>query len=375
MMINTRRPHATFALASMFMTCAAPFHPSLGASDPPETGSAPVTGGAIGEVVAEIDPGYGAVFQDMDHNYWFSGGNQGVYRFDGKPEGTITRFTMKDGLTSDHVGGIQQHEPTGDIILMTSNGFCRFDGRAFTTLSVADPSKSEWKLQPDDLWFPAGQDTGAVYRYDGKIMHRLTFPKTEAGDAATLPRDKYPNAKYSPYDVYIIFKDSSGHVWFGTAILGACRYDGTSFAWFAKPGHDLANFGTRSIIEDKDGRFWFSSTLNRYIIDPGVQAAEAGGGTVTVKYRMEPGVGVEADPFSIFMSAVKDESGDLWLATLSAGVYRYDGTTMTHYPIEHAGGMIFNISIYRDRQDNIWLCTMKDGIYKFNGERFARFRP
>src|SRR5262245_47400324 len=27
-----------------------------------------------GEIVADIDPGCGSVFQDKDHNYWFSGG-------------------------------------------------------------------------------------------------------------------------------------------------------------------------------------------------------------------------------------------------------------------------------------------------------------
>jgi streptogramin lyase len=331
---------------------------------------------AKGEIVAAINPSYGGVFQGKDHHYWFSGGGQGVYRYDGKPGGTITRFTTKDGLPSDQVNGIQQHAPTGDIILSTSNGFSRFDGRAFVTLSAADPSKSKWKLQPDDLWFPAGQDTGAVYRYDGKVLHRLTFPTTKAGDDhyEELPRDKYPNARYSPYDVYIIFRDSRGHVWFGTATLGACRYDGTSFAWFAKPGLEHGSFGTRSIVEDKDGKFWFSSTLNRYTID----AAPAPGneqGDVAIKYLAEPGVGEDKDAFSVFMSAVNDKNGDLWVATLGAGVFRYDGSRMTQFPVEYKEQAMFGISIYKDRQDNLWLGSQKDGVYKFNGETFERFKP
>ncbi|MFO0784551.1 MAG: two-component regulator propeller domain-containing protein, partial [Phycisphaerales bacterium] len=329
---------------------------------------------ALGETVAEVDPSYGGVFQDKDHNLWFSGGSQGVYRTDGKPGGTITRFTSKDGLPSDQVGEIQQHAPTGDILLSTANGFCRFDGHAFTTLSAADPSKSEWRLQPDDLWFPAGQDTGAVYRYDGKVLHRLAFPKTKAGDAATLPRDQYPNAKYSPYDVYIIFKDSRGHIWFGTAILGACRYDGTSFAWFAKPGLDLGSFGTRSIIEDKAGKFWFSSTLNRYAIDA-IPASRDEHGDVAIKYHTEPGFGGDGDPFSVFMSAVKDKNGDIWMATLGAEVFRFDGLKLTKIPVEFKERAMFGIHVYKDRQDNLWLGSQKDGVYKLNGERFERFRP
>ena len=55
-------------------------------------------------------------------------------------------------------------------------------------------------------------------RYDGKSLHRLEFPKTKLGDEhfAKFPRSKFPNAIYSPYDVYCILKDSKGNLWFGT---------------------------------------------------------------------------------------------------------------------------------------------------------------
>lgn len=347
-------------------------------SHPSETPQSPLprsttSAAAAGEIVANIDPGCGNVFQDKDNNYWFSGDGKGVYRDDGK---VTTRYTTKDGLPSDQVGEIQQHATTGDIVLVTSNGFSRFDGRTFRSLNVEDPSKSEWKLQADDLWFPAGQDTGAVYRYDGKVMHRLTFPKTAAGDAATLPRDKYPNAKYSPYDVYVIYKDSKGRVWFGTAILGVCRYDGKSFAWFAKPAEALGSFGTRSIIEDKYGKFWFSSTLNRYAVDADAQAADEAGKTVDMKYRAEPGIGSGEDPFSVYMSAVKDKHGDLWLVTLGGGVFKYDGTKMTQYAVKREDNepMMWGVSIYRDRQDNMWLVSPKQGLYKINGDVFEKFK-
>jgi len=340
--------------------------------------STPRSTPAIGETVSAIDDRYTMALQDKDNNYWFSNGAQGVYRYDGKG---ITRFTTKDGLCSDTVGGMQQHAPTGDIVILTSGGLCRFDGSAFTRLSVLDAAKSEWKIQPDDLWFSAGQDTGAVFRYDGTVVHRLTFPATKAGDAhyKELPRDKYPNAKYSPYDVYNIFRDSKGDVWFATATLGACRYDGTTFAWFVKPAVELANFGTRSIIQDKDGKYLFSSTPNRYTFDPVPQDATRNGGvgvrSVEINYHMEPGFGTAEDPFSVFMSAVKDKKGDLWLCTLGAGVFRYDGTRITHYPVTHDGAPIWVHAISLDRLENPWLATNEHGAYKFDGEKFEKFKP
>jgi ligand-binding sensor domain-containing protein len=180
---------------------------------------------AKGEVVSVMAKYLGHVFQAKDGRYWFSSRTEGAFRYDGK---TITRFTSKDGLPGDDIGGIQE-DKSGNLYFSTGKGISKFDGRSFTTLELK--AAGEWKIQPDDLWFAGGQDSGVVYRYDGKSLHRLAFPKTKAGDDATLPRDKFPNAKYSPYDVYTIFKDSKGHLWFGTAVLGTCRYDGKSFTW------------------------------------------------------------------------------------------------------------------------------------------------
>ncbi len=233
---------------------------------------------AKGEIVSEMPKDLGHVFQAKDGRHWFSSGSEGAFRYDGK---TITRFTKKDGLAGDGVGGVQE-DKSGNLYFSTNGGISKFDGQSFTTLEPK--ATGEWKNQPDDLWFGGGQDSGVVYRYDGKSLHRLAFPKTKAGDDATLPRDKFPNAKYSPYDVYTIFKDSKGHLWFGTAVLGACRYDGKSFTWI--PEEELRNgsFGTRSIIEDKDGKFWFTNTLHRYAVE---RSAASGSSW----YRKEKGIG------------------------------------------------------------------------------------
>jgi hypothetical protein len=110
------------------------------------------------------------------------------------------RFTTEHGLAGDHVRGIQEDRAGTIFVSSEPGGVSRFDGRSFSKVTALDTSKSEWKLQADDLWFPAGQDTGSVYRWDGTSLHTLAFPATAAGDAhnAAWPRSKYPNAKYSP---------------------------------------------------------------------------------------------------------------------------------------------------------------------------------
>jgi len=59
---------------------------------------------------------------------------------------------------------------------------------------------TEWKNQPDDLWFVGPPDAGVVFRYDGEALHRLEFPRTRLGDEhfANMPRSKFSIAIYSP---------------------------------------------------------------------------------------------------------------------------------------------------------------------------------
>lgn len=331
--------------------------------DPTNKHTAPI---AAGEIVTELDNSIFHIFQARDSVLWFGSDGEGVYRDDGNQ---LVRFTTAHGLSSNNVRGIQQDRSGNIFVCDARGGVSRFDGRVFTTLNALDASKSEWKLDPDDLWFPGEQDSGVVYRWDGTSLHRLAFPNTQAGDAhiAAFPRSKYPNAKYSPYDVYTIFKDSKGHLWFGTAVLGACRYDGTSFTWV---GHgENGSFGVRSIVEDQDGKFWLSNTLNRFAEVPNA-ATQAN----TPRYRKEPGIASDTDPYAVFMSTVRDKDGDLWMATLSNGVFRYDGTNWTHFPVTHNDKPIWVYSIYQDRQDALWLGTHEHGVFKFNGIKFEEFK-
>ncbi len=318
-------------------------------------------------VATELGTHIMCIHQAKDSALWFGSDGQGIYRADGT---SLVRFTTDHGLAGNNIRAIQE-DRSGNIFVFSDPGaVCRFDGRRFSSVPVLEPAKCEWKLGPDDLWFPAGQDTGAVFRWDGKRLHRLTFPATAAGDAhfAAMPRSKFPNAKYSPYDVYTIFKDSKGRMWFGTSLLGACRYDGKSFVW---GGHnENGSFGVRAIVEDNEGKFWLSNTINRYaeMHEAHEGASQASG------YRKEQGVATEGDAYSAFVSTVRDKNGALWVAVLGGIVFRYDGTTWTGFPVKADGEYIWLTQIYRDREDRLWVGTQGKGVYRFDGCAFVSVR-
>ncbi|HVS17279.1 MAG TPA: hypothetical protein VMT18_01675, partial [Planctomycetota bacterium] len=292
---------------------------------------------APGAPVAHLPAAVWCVFQDAHGDHWFGSNGEGVFRFDGT---RLARFTALDGLHSDRIRQIVE-DGSGHVLVQTLDGIGWFDGRMFVPLLARDDGA--WMLEPGDLWF-AGDD--GPYRYDGTTLHRLTFPEHELEGAY---RDLFPDVPHSPYSVYTVYRDRSGAVWFGTAALGACRFDGRSFTWVSGEElteiHDGPSLGVRGILEDRDDRFWIANTIYRYDVPPA-------DGTAAPGYKRErnpaaPDAGYEA-PNAEFLSALRDARGDVWLATFEDRVWRHDGAGWAQYPLQDGTTDVRAITVYED---------------------------
>jgi ligand-binding sensor domain-containing protein len=354
----------------------------------PEEGAGADAAGQAGaeatfKVVTELDKTIFQIFQDSKGVYWFGhdfGEGSGLYRWSGKGN-TFDHFTAESGLGTNAIGRMQE-DRHGNLFINSHRGIIKFDGRTFTTLTVDEslPAVTEVKLGPDVLWFRAGSDDPHAVFYDGTSLRRLKIPKTADGDAfeARLPRSQFPR-RGCPYDAYTIYTDTRGNVWFGTANLGAVRYDGKGFEWISETElgfdeKDNRTFGTRSIIEDRDGKFWITVTRSRFDMYPAAAATRSEGGLSHIKSAGLPhDAGVDED-YTYIMSMTKDKAGDLWMATYGAGVWKYDGKELKEYPVIVDGNPITVFSVYCDREGGLWLGTHEHGVCKFNGTAFEKVR-
>ena len=313
------------------------------------------------------------VFQDSRQHYWFAGGDEGAYRYDQK---RLVLFTTEDGLPTNRVIGIQEDQQ-GKVYFDTPSGVSQFDGSTFKTLPVADAASTDqaWRLEPDDLWFRMGWDSEGPYRYAGQSLIPLRFPKPEQAFAHEA---RYPDAAFSPYGIYSIYRDRQGAIWFGTAALGVCRFDGESMGWIYE--EDMTTtpeggaLGIRSTFEDQKGHFWFTHTRHRYQIMPGYSDRN---GTRYLNYKRVKGVGATnkqgeaTHPY--YMSMAEDGQGHLWMATYAEGVWHNDGEKLTHYPVKDGDEDVLLFSIYTDQHGVLWLGTHHAGVYRFNGHTFEKF--
>ncbi len=312
---------------------------------------------AKGDTVKELGSSIMVVYQDQKNVYWFGGWEKGVYRYDSK---SLINYTTKHGLQNNRIDEIKE-DKFGNIFFIGAyphSTVTKFDGQSFATIT-ATPS-NDWKLQSNDLWFRHSYPSEKVYRYDGITLYELQLPK--------------PPKISNPFEIYSIYQDRKGSVWFGTNPSGVCRYNGKSFEWITED--DVTEFrneganGVRSISEDRNGDFWFN-TEYRYSVYDSVTLNS------TKFYRRLESIGSldgkKDGNLDEYLSSVKDDNNNLWFVTYRNGVWKYDGIKVTHYVVQHNSIDITLFSIYKDNHGDLWLGTHENGAYKFNGTTFEKF--
>lgn len=311
-----------------------------------------------GDTVTELANDIMIIYQDKKNVYWFGSWKSGVYRYDGN---TLLHYTTAHGLPNQRIDEIKE-DTAGNIFFVSCNPsstICKYDGVGFETLSPVQ--SDDWKLNPNDLWFKHAYRREKVYRYDGVTLHELSLPKP-------------PNLSIF-YEIYSIYKDQKGNVWFGTNPVGVCRYNGNTFDWITE--EDVTEFrdeganGVRSITEDKNGDFWFNTEFRYSIYDSATTASEK---FYTRHKSIGSLDGEKNGNLDEYLSSVRDNDNNLWFVTYLDGVWKYDGTNITHYPVQEGSQYIELFRIYKDNDGILWLGTHKNGVYTFDGNTFEKFK-
>lgn len=322
--------------------------------------------------VTEIDPRIWCIHQASDGDYWFGSNGNGVYRYDGA---VVTRYGSTDGLVGDRVRSIRECAD-GALLVATSQGVSKLGASGFVPLEIrkADPGDSGWVLDPRDTWIVCSPGQRGPCRYDGEVLHELTLSESPVEQAA---RARFPDAPFPPDGVYTIYEDRRGHLWFGTSQVGLCRFDGKSLRWMFEERltttPDGGAFGIRSIFEDRAGHLWVCNTRQRFEVSP---SSDVDGEFRGLEYETRPGLpdaqSDASENFVYYSSMTQDDTGALWMACGSDGVWRFVDDEVTRFAL--AGGS-YAITLCRDRGGTIWVGTLEHGIYTLEASGFERFVP
>jgi ligand-binding sensor domain-containing protein len=357
--------------AILFLVSVTIFTSCSGQTQKPVENTAQPTGNTLaGDTVTAIGGQIRCIFQDSKKNIWFATNGEGVFKYNGK---TTVQFTTKHGLCSNYVWMIEEGKD-GNTWFKTNvrpkdvDAICYFNGHEFTTVRP-DTNRMNYNFQNGELLFD--------YYYDGKTLSKIQLPQNSP--------IKNEENKRRHYDIYSTLKDSKGNSWFGTATAGICKYDGKTYTWFDNKELGAA---VRSIFEDRNGTIWIGNNgegLFRYSARPSAPAGTGGNDTARlaqpftnitrekklddVHYKENKGC---QGPLTSVWAITDDKEGNLWIATLGEGVWKYDGKTFTNYRTKDGLGINFIWTIYRDRNDTLWFGTDGAGVYTFNGKRFEK---
>ena len=180
---------------------------------------------------------------------------------------------------------------------------------------------------------------GAGY-FDGKYFY--TFFKKEG---------------FTDHDIYIMFKDSKGQMWFGTRGDGIYCYNGKGFLHYGRDQGLSRTVGVSAIEEDKDGNMWFGT--------------EAGGilkfnGYTFVNYSKQEGLATTY-VYGIYPS----KDGKIWFGHYPSGLSSISHDTITAYDFgPEMSSPIF--SIKGTEGNKLLIGTVGSGLLLFDGKRFEK---
>ena len=166
---------------------------------------------------------------------------------------------------------------------------------------------------------------------------------------------RYDFTSYTTYDglaqsqPYAILQSKTGYLWIGTDGGGVSRFDGHDFINFTKKD-GLPSDGINAIIEDRNGHLWFAT-------DEGVSRYD-GKHFDTVAQDL------------IVHTLLADRQGKIWIGTLNNGLFRYDGTTTTHFAGEDGLPHQSVYALYEDARGTLWIGTGA-GVCHRQDEAFA----
>jgi signal transduction histidine kinase/ligand-binding sensor domain-containing protein len=305
-----------------------------------------------------------------------------------------TSWRMQDGILHGAAYAITQTRD-GYLWIGTRAGLIRFDGVRFTP----------W-VPPGSKSLPSSYITSLLGARDGSL-----WIGTEGGLSHWVNRElvTYPSL---PGRVSSIIEDRNGSIW--VARLDdkgepLCQFTGTTMRCYGKADGISLDGPRPSLTEDAQGNLWIGAgaTLIRWrpgssqtytigglssheLTAQGLEGLAAGrDGSIWVGMDIPgPGLGMlkltqgtwkplsigelHGDTLEVGRGLLLDREDDLWIGTLTRGLYRVHGNTVEHFgSAEGLSGDCIH-SVYEDREGNLWVATTQ-GIDFFRDIRVASF--
>jgi ligand-binding sensor domain-containing protein len=275
---------------------------------------------------------------DAQGNKWLSLGEYGIAKFDG------ANWTIYDTTNSGLVG-------------------------SYISSIAIDAQNNKW----------IGSEIG-ISKFDGSTW--TTYNTTNSGIAGNV--------------INCITVDPQGNKWFGTR-EGASKLSGTTWTNYNATNSLLpANMPIRSITIDAQGNKWFTTNTSVFqwngtiwtalptMANSGLSsntiysvAADSQNnkwfGTLNGVTKFDGSTWTNNDTLGHVIGIVVDAQNNKWFATAHEGLWKWNGTTLTHYTPPNPLGSLYLTAIAIDAQGNKWIGSGQNGVFRFDGSTWTPY--
>lgn len=305
------------------------------------------------------------IFVDSEGKVWIGTAFGGLNLFDKKTKSFV--HFKKDtadlnSLLGDYVPQMCEAKD-GKIWVATNFGISVLNKKNFTFTNYKNDAFDSNSLLDNGL--------NAIFADEKDNIWIGSIAGLSIKEAAT---SKFPSFSYNPgkpkglgsREVFSIYQDSKNRIWLGLR-NGVDLFDRESgtFKHFKTQPNGISVGTITSMLEDRHKKFWIGA------FDQGLLSFNVDKNTYEAYDGIDPVTHIKA-PIRDIWFIKEDTKGELYVASFTSGVYKYNRDENQFYRLHWEGKNIPYLGIncfYIDRKNNLWLGSIQDGLIKINKEK------
>ncbi|MCW3804400.1 sensor histidine kinase [Plebeiibacterium marinum] len=268
--------------------------------------------------------------EDREGNLWFGTSGSGLLKYGGDK---FVAFNKESGLSGDIIRMLFEDSQGNVYFGDDNNTISKYDGKKIMQLKVSakcqmGQARRMVELQDGNMLIAT---TGGLFQYDGNII-------SEAAN-------KYGITCQAPVIDIVQHKNE---LWFGVYGTGLLKVSNGQKKWYTPKNSDLKSGYINHILIDSKDRMWISTTKGVFLFQDNAFQHYSDKDELNASWVLQ---------------SAEDKIGNIWFATFTGGLNRYDGEGFSVFDTSNGITSDNIYSVIADEEGNIWAGT-QNGVDK-----------